>query len=255
MLLALDIGNTDMKLAAFAGETLKASWRVSTDRRKTSDEYGLAFTSLLSVEGVSPAEVTGVIAASVVPTVNYTVQRSLERYFKRTPLWVEPGIKTGLNIRLDNPRELGADLIADAVAAYGKYGGPCVVLDFGTATTFSAITQKGEFLGGCICPGVKVSMEGLVEKAAKLPKIELAMPERAIGRNTIDSMRAGLLFGYVGQVEYLIARFKQELGAPEARVIATGGMARTIAGHTKSINTLDNLLTLEGLRRLYELNT
>ena len=168
---------------------------------------------------------------------------------------VGPGIRTGLNIKLDNPRELGGDIICDCVSAFRRYGGPCIVLDFGTATTISAVSGQGEFLGGAICPGVKLALDALAGKAAKLPNIELELPQKAIGRNTVASMQSGLLYGYVGQVEYLISRFKQEMAQPDIKVIATGGMSRVIGSATKAIDTADSLLTLEGLRLIYEMNS
>ena len=253
MLLVTDVGNTNIKLGLYDGERLAASWRLSTDLKKTSDEYGLMLMNLLSHAGAGKQDISGAIMSSVVPGINYTLTHMLEFYLGQHPLLVGPGIKTGLNIKLDNPRELGGDLITDAVSAFTRYGGDLIVIDFGTAT-MSAVTAHGEFLGGCILPGVRVAVDALTERAAKLPKIDLELPKSVIGRNTVSCMQAGLLYGYVGQLEYLVSAFKQEMNAPQARVVATGGMSGVIAGMTKCINITDRLLTLEGLRILYKLN-
>ena len=254
MLLVTDVGNTNIKLGLYDGERLAASWRLSTDLKKTSDEYGLMLMNLLSHAGAGKQDISGAIMSSVVPGINYTLTHMLEFYLGQHPLLVGPGIKTGLNIKLDNPRELGGDLITDAISAFTRYGGDLIVIDFGTATTMSAVTAHGEFLGGCILPGVRVAVDALTERAAKLPKIDLELPKSVIGRNTVSCMQAGLLYGYVGQLEYLVSAFKQEMNAPQARVVATGGMSGVIAGMTKCINITDRLLTLEGLRILYKLN-
>ena len=254
MLLVTDVGNTNIKLGLYDEEHLAASWRLSTDLKKTSDEYGLIIMNLLSHAGVGKKDITGTIMSSVVPGINYTLTHMLEFYLGQHPLLVGPGIKTGLNIKLDNPRELGGDLITDAVSAFNRYGGDLIVIDFGTATTMSGVTAHGEFLGGCILPGVRVAVDALTERAAKLPKIDLELPKTVIGRNTVACMQSGLLYGYVGQLEYLVNAFKQEMNAPQAKVVATGGMSGIIAGVTKCINITDRLLTLEGLRILYKLN-
>ena len=254
MLLTMDIGNTNIKTALFDGPEMVNYWRISTSRETTSDEYGILLMNLFRNEGRRPEDVEGVMISSVVPQVNFTVEHMCRNYFKRNPLFVGPGGKTGINIRYDNPRELGSDRIANAVAAYTLYGGPCITIDFGTATTFGAISAKGEFLGGAICPGLKLSSEALVERTSKLPRFELVRPESVIGRNTIANMQSGIVFGYVGQVSYLVKRIREELGAPDARVVATGGMAVLIASETDVINTLDGLLTLKGLRIIYEKN-
>ena len=254
MLLVIDIGNTNIKFGLFDGERLAHSWRLATNRKKTGDEYGASLCSLLDLAGINKDSIDGVIMSSVVPGINFTIEHMLRHYLNKTPMIVGPGIKTGLNIKLDNPRELGGDIICDCVSAYRRYGGPCIVMDFGTATTVSAVTKNGEFLGGAICPGVKLSLDALTGNAAKLPNIELNIPPSAIGKNTITSMQSGLLFGYVGLVESLISRFKNEMDAPEARVIATGGMSKTIGKLTPAIDVLDPLLTLEGLKLLYHSN-
>lgn len=254
MLLVTDVGNTNIKLGLYDNDRLAASWRLATDLKKTSDEYGLILMNLLAHAGVEKQDISGAIMSSVVPGINYTLTHMLEFYLDQKPLLVGPGIKTGLNIKLDNSRELGGDLITDAVSAHSRYGGDLIVIDFGTATTISAVTAQGEFLGGCILPGVRVAVDALTERAAKLPKIDLELPGTVIGRNTVSCMQSGLLYGYVGQLEYLTAAFKREMNAPGARIVATGGMSGVIAGMTKCIDITDRLLTLEGLRILYKLN-
>ena len=253
-LLVIDVGNTNIKFGLFRDDVLAYSWRLATDRHKTGDEYGIALRSLLEMPGISRDCIEGVIMSSVVPGINFTIEHMLAHYFNKTPMLVGPGIKTGLNIRPDNPRELGGDIICDCVSAFRRYGGPCIVLDFGTATAISAVSSRGELLGVAICPGVKLSLDALTGKAAKLPNIELEFPEHVIGRNTVASMQSGLLYGYVGQVEYLISRFKEEIGEPGIKVIATGGMSRTLGKVAKSIEKIDPFLTLEGLRLIYNRN-
>ncbi|MDO4739711.1 MAG: type III pantothenate kinase [Eubacteriales bacterium] len=254
MLLTLDIGNTNIKTALFRGEEMVHYWRISTSRITTSDEYGILLMNLFRNEGRKVEDVDGIMISSVVPQVNYTIEHMCRNYFRKNPIFIGPGIKTGINIRYDNPRELGGDRIANAVAAYTLYGGPCITIDFGTATTFGAISEKGEFLGGAICPGLKLSSSALVETASKLPRFELVRPDSVIGKNTITNMQSGMIFGHVGQVDYLVRRMKEELGAPHAKVIATGGMAVLIAEETDVIDVLDGLLTLKGLRLIYEKN-
>ena len=255
MIFVLDVGNTNIKIGLFEGKKLMHSWRIATDWNKTSDEYGMLLTDLFKHTGQSVEAVEGIIISSVIPSINYTLEHMCSYYFSIKPIMVGPGIKTGLNIKYDNPKEVGADRIVNAVAAYKKYQGPCVVIDFGTATTFGYVTEKGEFLGGCICPGIKIATEALVQRAAKLPKIELTFPEQIVARNTVSNMQAGVMYGYVGQVNYIIAEIKEEMGCKSAKVVATGGMSRLIANMTDSIDTVDPLLTLEGLRFIYELNS
>ena len=254
MILTLDVGNTNIKAALFDGEDMAAYFRISTNRQMTSDEYGILMVNLFAHNGVSMKKVEGIIMSSVVPTVNYTLEHMCRNYFGMDPMTVGPGIKTGINIKYDNPRELGGDRIANAVAAYTIYGGPCITIDFGTATTFGALSAKGEFLGGAICPGLKLAAEALTEHAAKLPRFELVKPDYAIGRNTITNLQAGIVYGYVGQVNYLVKKFREELKAPNAKVIATGGLALLVADETDSIDVLDGILTLKGLRIIYERN-
>ena len=254
MIFTMDVGNTNIKTALFDGAEMKKYWRVSTSKTYTSDEYGILLSNLFDHEGVRREQVEGVAISSVVPTINYTLEHMCQNYFGQTPMMVVPGIKTGINIKYENPRELGSDRIANAVGAYAEYGGPCVFIDFGTATTFGALDAEGAFLGGCICPGIKLASEALVSGAAKLPRFELVKPERVIGRTTVSNLQAGLIYGYIGQVDYLIKRIQAELGAPDAFVVATGGMARLVAQDDRVINKLDGLLTLKGLRILYERN-
>ena len=192
--------------------------------------------------------------SSVVPQINFTIEHMCRNYFGIEPMKIEPGVKTGINIKYENPRELGSDRIANAVAAYELYGGPCITIDFGTATSFGAISARGEFLGGAICPGLKLAADALTERTAKLPRFELVKPEHVIGRNTIANMQSGIVFGYIGQIIYLVERIRREIGAPDTKVIATGGLAVLVAGETRVIDIMDGLLTLKGLSLIYEKN-
>ncbi len=254
MILTLDIGNTNIKTALFEGLEMIDYWRISTNRNMSSDEYGILLMNLFAHKGMKPEQVDGIMMSSVVPSINFTIEHMCRNYFGRNPLTVAPGVKTGINIKYENPRELGSDRIANAVAAYELYGGPCITIDFGTATSFGVISAKGEFVGGAICPGLKLAAEALTERAAKLPRFELMKPENVIGRNTITNMQSGIVFGYIGQVSYLIGRMKKELNAPEAKVIATGGLATLVAEETGCIDVLDGLLTLKGLSLIYDKN-
>ena len=254
MILTLDIGNTNIKTALFEGMEMVQYWRVSTDRNMSSDEYGILLMNLFAHKHISPDQVDGIMISSVVPQINFTIEHMCRTYFKQEPRIIGPGIKTGINIKYENPRELGSDRIANAVAAYELYGGPCITIDFGTATSFGVISEKGEFLGGAICPGLKLAAEALTERAAKLPRFELVKPESVIGRNTVTNMQAGIVYGYIGQINYLVDRMKKELGAPNAKVIATGGLAVLVAGESNVIDVMDGLLTLKGLRLIYERN-
>lgn len=253
MILTMDVGNTNIKTALFEGKEMQKYWRISTSKTYTSDEYGLLLSGLFAHEGVGVEEVEGIAMSSVVPTINFTMEHMCKNYFGKTPMLVAPGIKTGINLKYENPRELGSDRIANAVAAYEEYGGPCIFIDFGTATTFGALDKNGSFLGGCICPGIKLASEALVRDTAKLPRFELVKPDHVIGKTTVTNLQSGLIYGYIGQVEYLVRQIRKELGAPKAFVVATGGMAVLVADDT-SINKLDGLLTLKGLRILYERN-
>jgi len=254
MILTMDIGNTNIKTALFEGEEMICYWRIATNRSQSSDEYGILLANLFRHNNLDMNAVSGIIMSSVVPTINFTIEHMCRNYFHLDPMHVAPGVKTGINIKYENPRELGSDRIANAVAAYTLYGGPCIFIDFGTATTFGVMSEKGEFLGGAICPGLKLASEALVERTAKLPRFELVRPANVIGKNTISNMQSGLVFGYVGQVIYLVNKMREELGVPDAKVIATGGLAVLISSETDIINVMDGLLTLKGLRIIYERN-
>jgi len=254
MIFTMDIGNTNIKTALFKGEKLVHTWRMSTNRTSSSDEYGMLVTNLFRTAGIKTDQVSGIMLSSVVPSINYTIEHMCKDYFGMTPKFVAPGVKTGINIQYDNPRELGADRICNAVAAYTCYGAPCIFIDFGTATTFGVVNEKGAFVGGCICPGVKLASDALVRGTSKLPNFELVKPDSVIGKNTISNLQAGMIFGYVGQVEYLVKKMKKELGRNDAIVVATGGLSRMIASETKVIDHIDGLLTLKGLRLIYEQN-
>ena len=253
MIFTMDIGNTNIKTALFDGEKMVKYWRVSTNKIYTSDEYGILLCNLFAHEGISPDVVEGVIISSVVPTINFTIEHMCQNYFHVTPMFVVPGIKTGINIGYDNPRELGSDRIANAVAAYAEYGAPCIFIDFGSATTFGVVGEGGKFLGGSIFPGVKLASEALVSGTAKLPRFELIRPDTVIGRSTQTNLQSGMFYGYVGMVRNIVRKMKQELGQ-EAMVVATGGMAVLFAEDAKCIDKLDGLLTLKGLRLIYERN-
>jgi len=253
MLLCVDIGNTNIVLGLYRGDELVTHWRIMTDAHKMPDEYGLLLLDLLAHQGYSVQAIEGISLASVVPPVTELMIETLREYVKIEPLIVGGGVKTGVAIRYDSPREVGADRVADAAAAYALYGGPACVVDFGTATTFNAISDRGEYLGGAIAPGVRTATEALFQAPAKLPRIDLQRPPKAIGANTVDAMRSGILFGYVGLVEGMVERFRRELG-PNMRVIGTGGLANFIAAETPVIQVVDPWLTLKGLRIIYELN-
>lgn len=253
MIMVFDIGNTNMVIGVYEGETLITHWRVRTDTLKTCDEYGMLLKSLFDYDHLDMGEITAVILSSVVPTLMMELEWMSRKFFSCRPLIVGPGIKTGLAIKYENPREVGADRVVNAVSAFHKYGGPLIIIDFGTATTFCVVNEKGEYLGGAIAPGIRSSTEALVSRAAKLPRVELFKPKSLIGKNTVNSMQAGIMYGFVGQVEGIVNRMKKEMEY-NARVIATGGLAAVIARETDVIDTIDDFLTLEGLRLIYELN-
>lgn len=256
MLLAIDVGNTMIGIGIYQGKTLRAEWTISTDRRKTHDEYGLLFVDLIEHQGINPADVRAVALSSSVPPMVPTLEWMCHKYFNQKPLVVGPGVKTGMVIRYDNPREVGADRIVIAVAAFEKYGGPLVVVDFGTATIFDVISREGEYLGGVIAPGITLSVEALFQHAAKLPRIELIKPQTVLARNTVHSMQSGVIYGFAGQVDEVLDRLVQEMGAAAAglKVVGTGDHAALVAGETQRISMVDPYLSLEGLRIIYERN-
>lgn len=255
MLLTFDVGNTNIVLGVFQSKKLIQSWRLKTDKNKSADEYGMIINQLFQYEKLSIHDIDDIIISTVVPPVVYTLQHMSKKYFKKRAIVVGPGIKTGMVIKYDNPKLIGTDRIVNAVAAYEKYGGPLIVVDFGTATTFSAISSKGEFLGGTIAPGLKISSDALFEKTSKLPKVELETPGTVICRNTVASMQSGLVYGHMGLAQFIINKMKKELNTEEAiKVIATGGLSTLIANEINVIDHVDKLLTLQGLRLIYERN-
>ncbi len=253
MILVMDVGNTNIVLGVFKENVLVNSWRVATDKQKTSDEYGIQIKVLFDYFGMDSKLIKDVIIASVVPPITPVLERMAQKYFNIKPIIVGPGIKTSMSIKYDNPKEVGADRIVNAVAARALYKGALIVVDFGTATTFCAISETGEYLGGCIAPGVGIAMEALFTRAAKLPRVELVVPKSVIGKNTISSMQSGVYYGFVGQVDGIIQRIKDEMGV-NAYVVATGGLAELISAESKTIDVVNPNLTLEGLRIIYERN-
>lgn len=257
MILVLDAGNTNMVLGLYEDKNLIADWRLSTDPLRTADEYSIQVIQLFLQSNLRLEDVEGVIVSSVVPNIMYSVEHMVAKYFKKKPIIVGPGTKTGINIKYDNPKEVGADRIVNAVAAHEIYKKPLVIIDFGTATTFCAVTQSGDYLGGAIAPGVKISSEALFEKAAKLPRVELMKPSSVICKNTVSSMQAGMTYGYGGLVDHIVSKIKQELmdsGEKEPLVVATGGLAKLISEESETIDIIHPFLTLEGLRIIYEKN-
>jgi len=253
MLLCIDLGNTNITLGAYDGDELVCHWRINTDHHKMPDEYGMLLLGLLAHSGHRPQAVSSICLCSVVPPLTGILEEVCRRYFDRVPLVVDAGVKTGVTIRYDNPHEVGGDRIANAAAVYRLYGGPACVVDFGTATTFDAISREGDYLGGAIAPGIGIAAEALFAKAARLPRIDLVRPPRAVGSNTVHSMQSGLLFGYAGLVEGVVARFRAELG-DDMQVIGTGGLVEVVARETKVIQRSDPWLTLRGLRIIWDLN-
>jgi type III pantothenate kinase len=256
MLLALNVNNTNTVIALYpiqnghVGE-LRITWRISTRHAQTADEYGILVRNLLQGEGVESKDISGIVIASVVPPIDWILRTFCERYFGQKPVFIEPGVKTGLPIRTDNPGEAGADRIANCVGAFEKYGGPCIVVDFGTATNFDVISSKGEFLGGAIAPGLNISAEALFARAARLPRVEIKRPAKIIGTNTVDNLQIGLFYGHIGLVDGILERMIAGLG-PETTCVATGGLAHLIANDSKYISHINDTLTLDGLRIIYE---
>lgn len=255
MIFCIDIGNTNIKYGVFEGEKLIDSFRVASKKSSTADEYGIVVRDLLANSKINKKQIEGVIMSSVIPQLNYTMEHMCEYYLDAKPIVVGPGIKTGINIKVDSPREVGADRIVNSVASYKKYGGkmPVVSIDFGTATTFNVLTEGGDFIGGVISPGIKTALSSLVSSTAQLPNIELELPGSCICKNTVTNMQAGLLYGYIGLVDNIVNKIKEEL-KHDVFVVATGGLGEIIASESKSINVVDRELTLLGLRVLYDLN-
>ena len=254
MILVIDVGNTNIVLGAYEGEELIDSWRMTTTNERTSDETGIFIHSLFQSSGIDSKRLESVIISSVVPSIMYSLTHGIRKYFGIDPMIVSAGMKTGINLRMENPKELGSDRIVNMVAANEIYGGPAVVIDFGTATTYDVINDKGEFITCMIAPGIRISADALFQRAAQLPKIEIKAPKSIIAKTTVDCMQAGVVFSHVGETVYIINRLKKDLGLPNLKVIGTGGLARVINDAEKVFDYLDPMLTLKGLKILYEKN-
>lgn len=253
LLLVMDVGNTNIVFGVYRQEKLLHHWRIHTDRNATEDEYGMQLKNLLSYKNVETEEIEGVILSSVVPPLTFVLRKMIENYFHRIPVILGPGVKTGLNIKYDNPREVGADRIANAVAGIKIYGPPLIIVDFGTATTFCYIDEAGDYIGGAITPGLNISAEALYQRAAKLTRVEITRPDSVVGKNTVQSMQAGIYYGYVGVIDEIVSRMKK-LFVKRPKVVATGGLAPLMSEDTKTIDEVNPFLTLEGLRYIYERN-
>ena len=256
MLLVIDVGNTNIKLGVYDKDVLVHSWRLSVKVIRTADEIGILFSGLFGSKNITLKSFDGVIMSSVQPSLNYTIEHACEYYLGKKPIMVGVGIKTGLNIKYSNPQEVGADRIVNSVGAYKLYGGPCIVVDFGTATTFNVISPKGEFMGGCIAPGIITSLEALTNNTAKLPRVEIAKPEGIIAKSTVTGLQAGMVYGCTGMVKYIIQKLKDESRYDDVKVIATGGLSEIILGvdEEKIIDVVDRSLTLKGLKLIYDMN-
>ena len=253
MLLAMDVGNTNVTLGVYRDEEMAGHWRLKTDSGRTADEWGILIRNLFAAAGLDTAEVSAVAISSVVPPLDSVMVEMAERYFHARPLFVGPGVKTGVAVLVDNPQEVGADRIVNAAAAFHKYGGPCVVADFGTAITFDAVSSRGEYLGGIICPGIGISAEALFSRTARLPRVDLREPAKLIGTNTVASIQSGLYYGAIGMVDGVLSRMIEVLGK-ETKCVATGGQARTVCRGSKYLRTVDDDLTLDGLRIIWGRN-
>ena len=256
MLLVIDVGNTNIVFGVYKDKELMNNWRIASEKSRTSDEYGLIFEQIFRYNGLEHDDISDIIISSVVPPLMHTLSAMCIKYFDIEPVVVGPGVKTGMDIKYDNPKEVGADRIVNAVAGYEKYGGPLIIVDFGTAITFDAVSANGDYLGGAIAPGISISSEALFLRTAKLPKVEIARPDRVIGKNTVNSMQAGLVYGYIGLVDYILENMMNELSPNREtiKVIATGGFSGLIGSESKYIKKNDKLLTLDGLRIIYERN-
>lgn len=253
MLLVIDVGNTNTVLGVFRDQELVQHWRLSSSRGRTTDEYGIVLKTLFDMSDIEMSDIHGCIIACVVPPMQGLYEQMVQRYFKLQPLMIGPGVRTGMPILYENPREVGADRIVNAVAAFERFGNACIVVDFGTAITFDAISVKGEYMGGSICPGIAISADALYTRASRLPRVEMRDPERVVGRNTVASIQSGLVYGYTALVDGMVRRIVEEYGHP-MNVIATGGLARVISETSETIEDVDDDLTLTGLRILYERN-
>lgn len=254
MILVIDVGNTNITYGVYDTGKLKATFRITTKAPRTSDEYGLVLADMLKLKNISLSDIEGTIIASVVSDVMHSLTGSIFRYTGHAPLVVGPGVKTGIKVATENPRAIGADRIADAVAAYEKYGGPILVIDFGTGTTYDLVSADGRFQAGITAPGIRISIEALAERTAMLPKIEIKKPKSILAQETVSSMQAGLFFGQIGQTEYIVKKVKEESGYQSLKVVATGGLGHAIADETDSIDIYDSFLTLDGLYMIYEKN-